>query len=183
VPSGQLWSGLDQRRRLGAAAFASPCRVWHARGQGFKSPQLHPGERPSPPSTASTTAQVGRSAKGRCGSKSALCCDSASGPEEPRLRDGRGLAQEDQCLADSARWGRAIWAGVDVASSWGSEQTDGADLPPVVGPSDRPSVSPNQLGHAGPPGTGWAISNVGARHALCWMTASERLAELVARSP
>jgi hypothetical protein len=41
VPSGQLCSGPDQRRRLGAAAFARACRIWHARGQGFKSPQLH----------------------------------------------------------------------------------------------------------------------------------------------
>ena len=33
MPSGQLCSGLDQRRRLRAAAFARACRVWHARGQ------------------------------------------------------------------------------------------------------------------------------------------------------
>jgi hypothetical protein len=42
APSGQLCSGLDQRRRLGPAAFTRACRIWHARGQGFKSPQLHP---------------------------------------------------------------------------------------------------------------------------------------------
>jgi hypothetical protein len=41
APSGQLCSGLDQRRRLGPAAFTRACRIWHARGQGFKSPQLH----------------------------------------------------------------------------------------------------------------------------------------------
>jgi hypothetical protein len=33
-PSGQLRSGLDQRRRLRAAALARACRPWHARGQG-----------------------------------------------------------------------------------------------------------------------------------------------------
>jgi hypothetical protein len=33
VPGGQLCSGSDQRRRLGAAAFVSACRLWHARGQ------------------------------------------------------------------------------------------------------------------------------------------------------
>ena len=40
--SGQSCSGPDQRRRLGAAAIVGACRIWHARGQGFKSPQLHP---------------------------------------------------------------------------------------------------------------------------------------------
>jgi hypothetical protein len=34
VPSGQLCAGLDQLRRLGAAAFARACRVWHARVRG-----------------------------------------------------------------------------------------------------------------------------------------------------
>ena len=33
VPSGQSCSGLDQRRRLRAAAFARACRVWHAPGR------------------------------------------------------------------------------------------------------------------------------------------------------
>ena len=42
VSSRQSWFGVDQRRRLPAAAFTKACRPWHARGQGFKSPQLHP---------------------------------------------------------------------------------------------------------------------------------------------
>ena len=34
VPNGQLRSGLDQRRRPGAGAFARAYRVWHARVRG-----------------------------------------------------------------------------------------------------------------------------------------------------
>jgi hypothetical protein len=40
-PADSCALALTSERRLGAAAFARACHPWHARGQGFKSPQLH----------------------------------------------------------------------------------------------------------------------------------------------
>jgi hypothetical protein len=42
VPSGQLCSSLDQRQRLGAAAFIRAYRPWHARGSGVQIPSAPP---------------------------------------------------------------------------------------------------------------------------------------------
>ena len=155
VPSGQLCSGLDQRRRLRAAAFARACRVWHARGQGFKSPQLHQAQRHFHsrsehhlpeilPETRAVAVRTLAVLSGSGGPRGPLGRQAGEGRLEIEARDGREHADEDLAEAQGGFVGHDGHPKGGVGT--GSDARQG-----VPGSSRAASGSPGCVAGAGVP--------------------------------